>query len=333
MKHIKYKQFSIEEREKIQEFLWQKSSIRAIAKSINRSPSSVSREIRRNKASKINKYGPRIAHIRALEHRKHRGRIKRLKNDKIREYVVSRLKRRWSPEQIANRIKIDSDERISHEAIYRFIYHQVSRGSNLIKSNCEDLRMYLRRRRKIRLPHGARKHQRVFKSSGVSIDERPEIVSKRKRVGDWEGDTVQSIDHKPGINTLVERKTGLAFITKLADKNTKATVEAMACRLRNVPDKLKLTVTLDNGFENLDWKAIEEAINIDCFYAHAYHSWERGTNENTNGLIRDYFPKKTDFSTISINEIHYVENELNSRPRKRLGWKTPLEVWSVALQR
>jgi IS30 family transposase len=171
-----------------------------------------------------------------------------------------------------------------------------------------------------------------LKPLGRSIEERPKIVLKRKRVGDWEGDTVESVDHRPGINTLVERKTGLVFITRLADKSSAATVRAMAHRFKDVPRQLKHTVTLDNGPENRDWKTIEEVVGIDCFNAHPYCSHERGTNENTNGLIRDYFPKKTDFSIISDEELAHVEHELNSRPRKRLDWKTPLEAWSVALQ-
>lgn len=205
-------------------------------------------------------------------------------------------------------------------------------GSNNIKPGCEDLRPHLRRRRRIRLPHGARKCQRVLKPQGPSIDVRPKIVAERSRVGDWEGDTVESVDHKPGINTLVERKTGLVFITKLTGKTAVATVGAMAYRLKDVPKQFKCTVTLDNGPENRDCGLIKSTIDIDPYLAHPYHSWERGTNENTNGLIRDYFPKKTDFSMISDDEIRFVENELNSRPRKRLGWQTPLEAWGVALQ-
>lgn len=329
---MNYKHLTIEEREKIQELLWQKTSIRVIAKVLGRSPASISREIRRNKSPEHNQYGPRKAHARALEYRKRRGRTERLKNDRIRTYVVTHLKRRWSPEQIAGRIKIDLNEKISHEAIYRFIYAQIENGSNNIRRDREDLRPFLRRRRRIRLPHGARKCQRVFKPHGPSIDIRPKIVDERARVGDWEGDSMESLDHKPGVNTLVERRVGLVFITKLTEKTSAATVGAMAYRFRDVPERFKCTVTLDNGPENSDWQSIERLIGIDCYHAHPYCSGERGTNENTNGLIRDYFPKKTNFSMITDDEIQFVENELNSRPRKRLGWKTPLEVWGVALQ-
>jgi IS30 family transposase len=329
---MNYKHLSIEEREKIQEMLWQKASLRDISKALGRSPSSISREIKKNKPPLVNRYAPRQAHTRALEHRKRRGKEEHLKNDRIREYVVTHLKRRWSPEQIAGRIKMDINETISHEAIYQFIYDRVRKGSNLTKPEYEDLRPYLRRRRKIRVPHGSRKCQRIFRMKGPSIDLRPEIVNQRKRVGDWEGDSVESKDHRPGVNTLVERKVGLVFITKLKDKTSRATVAAMAERFKSVPNNLRLTVTLDNGPENSDWRGVQESCNIDCFSAHPYCSGERGTNENTNGLIRDYYPKKTDFGTISDDEIAYVEHELNSRPRKRLNWKTPLEAWSVAVQ-
>lgn len=329
---MKYKHLLIEEREKIQELLWQKASIRIIAKAIGRSPSSVSREIRRNNTAELHLYSPRLARLRALEHRKYRGRIERLKNEHIRSYVIVHLKRKWSPEQISKRIKSDLGENISHEAIYQFIYSRVCFGSNLTKSGLEDLRPYLRRRRRIRLRKGARKCQRIFRPKCPSIEGRPLIANERKRIGDWEGDTVESKDHKPGINTLVERKTGLVLITKLKDKTSKSTVAVMKERFSDIPKQFKHTVTLDNGPENSDWQSIQNEISVSCFHAHPYCSGERGTNENTNGLIRDYFPKKTDFDTIPDEEIRFVESELNNRPRKRLGWMTPLEVWSVALQ-
>jgi len=330
---MKYKHFTIEEREKIQEMLWQKSSIRSIAVAIGRNPSSVSRELKKNYPLEHKRYTPRLAYERALKKRKSRGREERLKNNQIRSYVIKQLKSRWSPEQIAGCINQDIGERISHEAIYQYIYAQIYRsGYGYIRPGREDLRIYLRRRRKRRVKKGARRCQRIFKPKGISIDLRPKVVEQRLRVGDWEGDSVESIDHKPGINTLVERKTGLVFITKLKSKASEATVSAMNERLKNVPSKLKHTVTLDNGPENSDWQAIEKGTGILCFYAHAYHSWERGSNENTNGLIRDYFPKKTDFDTITNEEIAFVESELNNRPRKRLGWKTPLEAWGVALE-
>lgn len=307
--------------------------MRTIAKELGRPHSSVVRELQRNYPPERKVYTPRGAHQRALLKRKNRGRTERLKNEQIRQYVISHLKRRWSPEQISFRLKKDCGEKISHEAIYQFIYTEVHRnGHGYLKPGGEDLRFYLRRRRKRRQPKGARRYQRVLKPQGISIDERPKVVDERSRIGDWESDTVESKDHKPGINTLVERKTGLLFITKLKDKTGGATREVITKRLWNLPATARRTITFDNGPENRDWQPIEHITRARCYFAHPYHSWERGTNENTNGLIRDYFPKKTDFTTLSDEEIAYVESELNSRPRKRLKWKTPLEAMSGALE-
>jgi len=330
---MQYKHLTVEERERIQELLWQKASIRSIAAAIGRNPSSVSRELLKNYPLEQNRYTSRLAHERALIKRKSRGRIERLKNDSIRSYVVEQLKRRWSPEQIAGRMEKDIGEHISHEAIYQYVYAQIHRnGYGQLKPGHEDLRLCLRYKRKRRLPKGTRRCQRIFKPNGVSIDNRPVIVQERKRLGDWESDTVESINRKPGINTLVERKSGLVFITRLESKNSHATVFAISNRLNSLPQKIKQTITLDNGPENRDWQRLERQTKMKAFFAHAYHSWERGTNENTNGLIRDYFPKKTDFTTIPDEELSFVERELNNRPRKRLGWKTPLEIMSVALR-
>jgi transposase, IS30 family len=327
-----YTHLSILEREKIQEGLWEKKSVRQIAREIGRPHSAVSREIRKNISPITHRYTPRVANDRALLKRKMRGRTERLKNARIRAYVIDHLKLRWSPEQIAGRMKRDIGETISHEAIYQYIYAQICVGAPTVRANKEDLRIYLRRRRKRRCPKGVRKGQRIFKPLGNSIDVRPSIVNQRKRIGDWEGDTVESVNHRPGVNTLVERKTGYTFITKLKSKTSGATVEAVTKRTSVLPKKARQTLTLDNGRENSDWQSIQEETKLSIFFAHPYHSWERGTNENTNGLIRDYFPKKTDFTTISDEEIQKVEYALNTRPRKRLGYKTPLEVLSGALR-
>ena len=328
-----YKHLTIQERETIQLMLWKKESIRDIAKEINRLPSTVSREVNKNYVPHGKRYLPRVAHQKALEKRKSRGRKDRLKNELVRNYVIAHLKKKWSPQQIAGRIQSDLNQTISHEAIYQYIYYQVYRqGHGYLKPSCEDLRIYLRRKKKRRTPKGARRCQRVFRPKGTIIDERPDIIEERRRIGDWESDTVESSDHKPGINTLVERQTGLVFISKLFDKTSKATTTAIVKRLDYLPLKAKQTITFDNGTENSNWQELERKTNIKTFFCHAYSSWERGTNENTNGLIRDYFPKKTDFTIIPNNEIKKVENELNNRPRKRLGYKTPLEVFSVALK-
>lgn len=331
---MKYQHFSIGEREKLQNGLWAKRSIRSIAKELGRSPSSVSREVRKNKPLHVERYTPRLAHERAMEHRGHRGRTERLKNSFIRSYVHQQLKEGSSPEQIAGRLSIDHPkERISHEAIYQYIYAQVRRGGRGdIQPGKTDLRPWLKRRHKVRARQGFRKGARVLRPSGPSIDVRPLVVSRRTRLGDWESDTVESCLHLPGINTLVERKSGLLYITKLVSKDAQETRKAVRSRLAHLPKPLRRTVTFDNGPENRQWIEMEREVGIRAYFAHPYHSWERGTNENTNGLIRWYFPKGTDFGTISHEELARVELAINTRPRKRLGWRTPLEVWSVALQ-
>jgi IS30 family transposase len=324
-----YKHLSILEREKLQELFWQKKSIRYIAEVLERSPSSISRELQRNFPKEHKVYTPRLAHERAMVKRKQRGRKERLKNDAIRSYVVVHLKLGYSPEQVAGTIKKESIGSISHEAIYQYIYHQIHRsGYGYVRPNKEDLRPYLRRKQKRRTHHGLRKTTKLERLSGKSIDIRPHIVETRRRLGDWEGDTVESCDHRPGINTLVDRKSGYVLITKVKDKSSISTVEAMK-RLTSFPCH---TITLDNGPENTLWRDMEEVTHASVYYAHPYHSWERGTNENTNGLIREYFPKKTDFTLVSEEEIKKVEYILNTRPRKRLNWSTPLQVMSVALQ-
>ncbi len=329
---MKYHHFSVEERETIQRFLWEKKSVRAIARQLGRSPSSVAREINRNIPPLQRRYAPWLAHERALRQRKSRGRKERLKDARIRDYVVAKLKRHWSPEQIAGRMRRDGVGCISHEAIYQFIYANVNPANALPYAGKEDLRPLLKRRHRQRVNNAGRRVWRLTKPHGPSIDMRPAVVAERSRIGDWEGDTVESLGHKPGINTIVERKSGLVFITKLLGKTSADTTTAVVARLSRIPEGIRKTLTLDNGPENSGWETVQRTLGIAVFLAHPYHSWERGTNENTNGLIRHYFPKKTDFTMLSEEELAQVEWELNSRPRKRLGWRTPLEVFSVALQ-
>jgi len=330
---MQYKHLNIEEREKIQELFWRKQSIRYIAETLNRSPASISRELRRNFPKERKQYTPRLAHERALFKRTCRGRAERLKTPNIRTYVIAHLKEGWSPEQISGTAKEEKVGLISHEAIYQFVYAQVHRnGWGELRPGHEDLRIFLRRKQKRRQKKGMRKSQRIFRPKGISIDERPLIVNARARIGDWEGDTVESCNHKPGVNTLLERKTGLFLVTKVMNKTSRATIEAMSKRMNALPEIMKKTITLDNGPENSDWQMMEEKTNLKTFFAHPYHSWERGANENANGLLREYFPKGTDFATISDDELAEVEYRLNSRPRKRLGWLSPLQAMSVALQ-
>lgn len=331
---MKYKHLTIEEREKIQSMMWEKRSIREIAKVIGRSPSSISREITRNIPLKRS-YRPRLADERALEKRKSRGRKLRLKNQFIRRYVILYLKDGYSPEQIAGRLTVDHPtESLSHEAIYQYIYSHIHReGRGEKRPGYHDLRPYLKRRHKRRGQKGMRSVQRIFRPKGPSIDLRPKEVETRKTLGHWEGDSMVSKQSSVRLNTLVERKTGLVFITKVEDGTAQETKNAVVSRLQILPKQFRMTLTVDNGSENFEYQELMDELDILCFFAHPYHSWERGTNENTNGLIRWYLPKGIDFATISDETIKSIENALNNRPRKRLGWRTPLEAFneSVAL--
>ena len=325
-----HKQLSVEEREEIQAGLWGKESMRSIAKRLERSHSTIVREVNKNLPPERRIYTPRLVDERAQKKRESRGRTDRLKNEMIRQYVIDHLRQRWSPEQIAGRMKRYGPGSISPEAIYQFIYAQLSYGKP--QRGKEDLRPYLRRKQKKRQQRGSRKGQRIFKPNGRSIDERPAVVDTRSRIGDWEGDTVESKDHAPGVNTLLERKSGLFLVTKVQDKTGRATARAVAARMKYLPKKAKRTLTVDNGPENRDWQTTEELTGLACFFAHPYRSWERGANENANGLLRDYYPKKTDFRLVPDEELASVEYALNTRPRKRHGFLSPLEIWSGAIR-
>ncbi len=325
---MKYKQFSVEEREKIQEMRWQKRSIRAMAAELGRSPSSVSREIRRHRPPDAKYYIPRLAHERALEKRMQRGRKNRLKTEALRDYVISRLKLGWSPEQIAATAKAAVGIGISHEAIYQFVYARVSKASNLIYAHQEDLRPYLPRHRRQRMHKGQRKPHRIDKGPLPSIELRPKEVDARISVGHWEDDSIVHTPTDPvRLRTTNERVSGIILIDRTKDRTMAEANRITLERFSKLPLHLRLTLTRDRGSENLGYERLEAELGIRCFYAHAYSSWERGSNENGNGLVRRFFPKGTDFNAISDEEIRMVEYLLNTRPRKRLGWKTPYQVF------
>ncbi len=320
-----HKKLSIEEREQIQIGLWGKRSIRQIAKDLNRAPSSIAREINKNKDS-INRrtYIPRIAHEKAITKRSFRGRELRLKSEILRRYVITHLKLGWSPEQIASK----APEPISHEAIYQYIYAQVHRnGYGYLRPGCEDLRPYLARRKKRRTRKGLRSSYRIEKGPLPSIDSRPKEVETRKKVGHFEDDLIVSRLSQHALKTVNERASGLVFIEKVKNKTISESNRAVIKCLEKIPPEYRKTLTRDRGSENLGYVELEEELKINCYFAHAYHSWERGSNENLNGLIRRFLPKGTDFKTISEEQIKHIEYLINSRPRKRLDWKTPYEVF------
>jgi len=330
-----YQQLTIEEREKIQIRFWTRDSVRSIAQELGRSPATISRELKRNFPLEHRVYTPRLAQLRALRTRKQRGQRLRLKNEFVRNYVTQKLKLRWSPEQISGKLKEEYGYKISHEAIYQFIYSQYHRGGN---GRCTglDLVKYLRRRHK-------RRHRKYvpFKEiplnikDKVSIEKRPRVVDRRIQFGHWETDSMVSSKSFVALNTTVERVSGYVCISQIENTKGATTAKIIIDRLSRFPEYLRKTITSDNGSEFTLHQQIAEILDIDFYFCHPYSSHERGTNENTNGLVRDFFPKKTDFATIPVSEIQKVEHLLNTRPRKRLRWQTPLEVINqrVALKR
>ena len=324
-----YVHLSLSERDVMTTLLSEKRSLGEIAKALGRSKSTISRELKRNSSSEYKLYLSHRAHGRAEGRRKRANNRSRLKNNRIISFVTARLEEGWSPELISGRITMEHPGlSISHEAIYQYIYHPETEGR-------QDLIRFLRRAHRKRKSKGIGRKERKSKIPGrVSIDLRPPSVENRLRFGHWEGDSLVSRKSLAALNSLVERKSRLLMLTKLRRKTAEATFKAITGRLKGLPKKARKTLTLDNGTENAKHGAITSAIGIKCFFAHPYASWERGTNENVNGLVRWYLPKGTDFHKISDEEIARIETLINNRPRKCLGFKKPIEVASsfVALR-
>lgn len=306
-----------------------KQSIREIARTLGRSPSTVSRELRRNASPEYQLYLSHRAQGRAQQRWKLARRRPRLKSASLRHYVREKLALGWSPEQIAGRLGLDHPGlSISPEAIYQYIYHPKTEARQELISS-------LRRAHRRRKPRGLSRRERKTKiPNRIPLEERPAEVESRQTFGHWEGDSLVSRKSRVALNSLVERKTRLLCLTRLPQKTAEATRRAVLARLGNLPPEARRTLTLDNGTENTLHQEITAALGLQCYFSHPYASWERGTCENTNGLVRWYLPKGTDFSTISEEQIAQIEFLLNTRPRKCLGFKTPIEVATscVALQ-
>jgi len=227
------------------------------------------------------------------------------------------IKLDWSPEQINGLMKINMPITVSHERIYQYIDQDKQNGGNLYT--------HLRCRKKRKKCYGSNDKRGNLKNR-ISIENRPSIVEDRSRVGDWEADTIIGKAHKQAIVSLTERKSGFALIYKV-DRRTKDNTEyAIKHLLGSISEKV-YTMTSDNGKEFGNHEKIAKALQCDFYFAHPYSSCERGTNENTNGLIRQYFPKNRDFRTITDEELIFAMKRLNNRPRKRLGFKTPNQVF------
>ena len=289
--------------------------------------SGIARELGRHRATilrELNRNAP--AHRYYLSHKaQERSEIRwkvthkkeRLKSYGTRKYVESRLKRGWSPEIIANRLSIDRPgEHVSHESIYQYVY-----------AERKELIFYLvRRHRKRRKKGYGRKYQQFCIPDRISILERPEIVGKRERIGDWENDTMISGQSRVAINVLTERKSRITLLKKLSHRTAGETKAAILESLCRYPTECRRTITYDNGPENMEHGEINKMLDMRSYFCEPYHSWEKGTVENTIGLIRRWLPKKTDLAKIGEGTIASIENWLNNRPRKCLNYQTPLEA-------
>lgn len=323
---LKYKRLDLDERISIQVALSQGHSYGAIAVSLGRSKSSIQREVgpwgrQKYKAARAHEYGRKGAVSRK------RGKVKITANQALVDYIGTKLELRWSPEQIskclARDFPLDPAMHVSHESIYRYVYLHAK------KSLRETLIAQLRREKKSRgRPRkDAEGAGRGRIADAVSIDERPQEVLGREIPGHWEGDLVIGKDHKSAIGTLVERTTRTIIIVPLTGTDATTVRTAFEAEFLTIPQQMRKTMTYDNGKEMTQHKLFTENTKMQVYFAHPYSPWERPTNENSNMLIRDYFPKGTDFNLIPAERLKEVQHQLNTRPRKTLDWRTPKDVF------
>lgn len=317
-----YSRLSLRDREEISRGIYAYESFAEIARRLNRPTSTVSEEVGNNTEYSWC-YSAGKAQARSDELKK-KGRKKKLDAHPIlKEYVYDKLRREWSPEEIARRIRVeypqDTTMMISHETIYQHLYC-LPRGE--LK---KELMRGLRQERKMRQPreHAHYRRQRIHDI--ISISERPKEAEGRRVPGHWEGDLIMGKERKSALGSLVERTTRLTLLVPLEAKTAFAVRSAFARSFREIPSKFKKTLTYDRGMEMAEHKLFTKETKIGVYFADPYSPWQRGTNENTNGLIRQYFPKGIDFKTVSRASIQEAEWRLNTRPRKVLDFHTPLE--------
>lgn len=284
-----------------------------IATLLGRHKSTISRELGRNSSGR--EYHPEQAQHLALQRK--RAKIRPRFGGAIWTKVELLLQMDWSPQQISGRLKMEEGLHISHEYIYQYIYADKRSGGELYR--------HLRCQKKRRKRYGSYDRRGRIPNQ-VSIEQRPAVVAERGRVGDWEGDTVIGKNHKGALVTLVERKSLYAIIDRVARRTAAAVREAIVSGLTSHKGKIH-TLTCDNGKEMAEHEQITKEVGIKVYFAHPYSSWERGVNENTNGLIRQYFPKTRELTDVTKEEIEQAMERLNHRPRKTLGFRTPYEVF------
>lgn len=323
----KYKRLGLVEREEISRMLAQKCSFQSIAKSLGRNVSTISREVG---AGSCNKYTYRAgtAQARSVRNSAKRKVGKYFLNDNLRlkRYVYRKLRLKWSPTQIAKTLKkaypTDMTMRISPESIYTYLF-VLPRGT--LK---KELLACLRQNRKHR--HKQRRGVEAMRKleDMLSIEERPKEVEDRIIPGHWEGDLIVGKNNRSALGTLVERTTRTTILIPVKSKSAEDVAKAFAKEVKKLPKQMKLTMTYDQGREMANHKLFTDITGIKVYFAHPRSPWERGTNENTNGLIRQYFPKGTDFNKVSRYEVKRAQHQLNGRPRKTLDYCTPYEVFN-----
>jgi len=320
---MKYKQLTLSKRYHISTLIKEGYNQKEIALKIGVDKSTICREFKKYKSNKNSEYHPEEAQIQTkLKHIK-KPKRKAMNNQK-EKYIRTKLKEDWSPEQIVGRMKRDTDYSISHETIYQFIYTNKHNGGMLYK--------HLRHRNKKYHNRLNKTKKRSIIPNRISIDKRAKIVDKKSRIGDWEIDTVIGKDHKGAILTIVDKASKFVLIKNLGSKHADVTAQATIDLLHPLKD-ITHTVTADNGTEFTYHEKVSQTLDLKYYFCDPYSSWQRGLNEHTNGLIRQYIPKKSSFENISQEEIVTIANKLNHRPRKSLGFKTPFEVFMKAFSK
>jgi transposase, IS30 family len=320
-----YKHLSVEERDHLSVLKGKGLSLRAISRALKRSPSTLSRELKRNAPPiRSGYYLSHRAHQRYVIRNQQRACRLRLKTKRIRAYVGRQLNRGWSPELISGRLAhLWPKQTVSPEAIYQWVYAE---ATHLIPC------LVRHHRRRLSFGHG-HKHAKNHIPGRVSIDKRPKIINQRKQFGHWETDTMISRQSKVALRALAERQSRFAKLGKLKRKTAPQMSHSLNRTLCRFPQKVRRSLTYDNGTENTNHLETNQVLGTKSFFCAPFHSWEKGTVENTIGLVRRHLPKKTDLAKVSPKKLKSIERWLNNRPRKCLGFQTPAEVFrrSVAL--
>lgn len=314
-----YGHLTIDEREMILKMQAQQASLQAIGDRLGRSKGTISRELSRN-VSSTGDYRPHLAQ-RYYEKRRQASKSPyRLEDDAwLQTYVRQKLSAYWSPEQISGRLHKDHAVDVSPVTIYGWVYRDAAAGGGL--------RTFLRQSHKKRRKRRVREDRRGQMPDRRMIDQRPKAANQRRRIGDWEGDTVEGRKGSGLIATHVDRKSRYTVAVKVADKSAQTVTRATLTAMKKLPPEKIRTMTFDNGKEFAGFKDLERGLGMRSYFAQPYHSWERGTNENTNGLLRQFFPKGMDFSTVLKTDVDRALKLLNNRPRKCLNYRTPTEVF------